>query len=84
MQYQPGYMQWLHISHASQRLTFLYLPRLGNRSSRPVTKLTAMASKAWRPGGTPNLDRMIAPLLMRVDTVSYPCACIVRPPNDPI
>ena len=45
----------------SQRMTFLYSPRLGNRSSWPVTKPTASISKAWQPGGTPNLDRMIAP-----------------------
>ena len=60
-------------------MTFLYSPRLGNRSSRPVTKLTAMISKVWQPCGTSNLDRMIAPLRMRVDTVLYPCACVVRP-----
>ena len=42
-------------------MTFLYSPRLGNWSSWPVTKPTASISKAWRPGGTPNLDRMIAP-----------------------
>ena len=63
----------------SQRMTFLYSPRLGNQSSRPVTKPTAMISKAWRPCGTSNLDRTIAPLRMRVDTVSYPRACMVRP-----
>ena len=63
----------------SQWMTFLYLPRLGNRSSRPVTKLTAMISKAWRPCGTSNLDRTIAPLRVRVDTVLYPHACMVRP-----
>ena len=63
----------------SQRMTFLYSPRLGNRSSRPVTKLTAMISKVWWPCGTCNLDRTIAPLRMRVDTVSYPRACVVRP-----
>ena len=45
----------------SQRMTFQYSPRLGSRSSWPVTKPTASISKAWRPGGTPNLDRMIAP-----------------------
>ena len=65
----------------SQRMTFLNSPRLGNRSSRPVTKPTAMISKAWRPGGTPNLDRMIAPLQMRVNTVSYPRAHVVGPPK---
>ena len=65
----------------SQRMTFLYLPRLGNWSSRPVTKPTAMISKAWQPGGMSNLDRMIAPLRMWVDTVSYPCTCVVRPPE---
>ena len=65
--------------HVSQRMTFLYSPRLGNRSSRPVTKPTAMISKVWWPCGTSNLDRMIAPLRMRVDTVLYPCACVVRP-----
>ena len=68
----------------SQRMTFLYSPRLGNRSSRPVTKPTAMISKVWRPSGMPNLDRTIALLQMRVDTVSYPCTCVVRPRNDPI
>ena len=67
----------LHMS----RMTFLYSPRLGNRSSRPVTKLTAMISKAWRPSGVPNLDRMIAPLWMRVDTVLYLRACAVSPPK---
>ena len=45
----------------SQRMTFSYSPRLSNRSSRLVTKVTAMISKAWQPCGTPNLDRMIAP-----------------------
>ena len=67
----------------SQWMTFLYSPRFGNWSSRPVTKPTAMISKAWRPGGTPNLDRTIAPLWMRVDTVLYLRACIVRPPKWP-
>ena len=67
----------------SQRLTFLYSPRLGNRSSRLVTKPTAMISKVWRPGRMPNLDRTIAPLWMRVYTVSYLCACVVRPPKWP-
>ena len=47
----------------SQRMTFLYSPRLGNRSSWPVTKPTASISKAWQPGGMPNLDRMIAPTM---------------------
>ena len=47
----------------SQRMTFLYLPRLGNWSSWPVTKPTASISKAWRPGGMPNLDRTIAPTM---------------------
>ena len=65
----------------SQQMTFLYSPRLGNRSSRLVTKLIAMISKAWWPSGTSNLDRMIALLRMRVDTVSYPHACVVRPPK---
>ena len=60
-------------------MTFLYSPRLGNRSSRLVTKPTAMISKAWRPCGTSNLDKMIAPLRMQVDTVSYLRACVVRP-----
>ena len=67
----------------SQRMTFLYSPQLGNWSSRLVTKPTAMVFKAWQPGGMPNLDRMIAPLWMRVDTVSYLHACIVRPPKWP-
>ena len=67
----------------SQRLTFLYSPRLGNRSSGLVTKPTAMTSKAWRPGGMPNLDRTIAPPWMWVDMVSYPRACVVRPPKWP-
>ena len=67
------------LEYVSQRMTFLYSPRLGNRSSRPVTKLTAMISKAWRPCRMSNLDRMIAPLWMRVDTVPYPRACVVRP-----
>ena len=65
----------------SQRMTFLNLPRLGNWSSRLVTKPTAMISKAWRPSGMPNLDRTIAPLRMRVDTVSYPRARVVGPPE---
>ena len=51
----------LRVEHVSQRMTFLYSPRLGNRSSWLVTKPTALISKVWRPGGTPNLDRMIAP-----------------------
>ena len=55
----------------SQRMTFSYSTWLGNRSSRPVTKLTAMISKAWQPGGTSNLDRTIAPLRMQVDTILY-------------
>ena len=42
-------------------MTFSYSRRLSNRSSWLVTKLTALISKAWRPGRTPNLDRMIAP-----------------------
>ena len=49
------------VRHMSQRMTFLYSPRLGNWSSRPVTKPTAMLSKAWRPCGMPNLDRAVAP-----------------------
>ena len=65
----------------SQRMTFLYLPWLGNRSSRPVTKPTAVISEAWRPSRMPNLDRTIAPLWMWVDTVSYLCAHVVRPPE---
>ena len=65
----------------SQWMTFLYSPRLGNRSSWPVTKPTASISKEWQPGGIPNLDRMIAPLQMQVDTVSYPHACVVSPPK---
>ena len=69
------------VTYVSQRVTFLYSPRLGNRSSRPVTKPTAVISKAWRPGGTPDLDRTIGLLRMRVDTVSYPHACVVRPPK---
>ena len=71
------------VTHVSQRMTFSYSPRLSNRSSRPVTKPTASISKAWWAGGMPNLDRMIAPLQMRVDTVSYPRACVVRPPKWP-
>ena len=65
----------------SQWMTFLNSPRLGNQSSRPVTKLTAMISKAWWPGGTPNLDRTVTPLRMRVDMVSYPHAHVVGPPE---
>ena len=68
-------------THVSQRMTFLHSPRLSNRSSWPVTKPTASISKAWRPGGTPNLDRTIAPLQMRVDMVPYPHACAVSPPE---
>ena len=64
----------------SQRMIFSYSPQLSNRSSRPVTRLTASISKAWWPGRTPNLDRTIAPLWMRVDTVSNPHACVVSPP----
>ena len=67
----------------SQQMTFLYSPRLGNWSSWPVTKLTALISKAWQPGGMPNLDRTIAPLRMRVDMVPYPHACTVSPPKWP-
>ena len=48
------------IINMSQRMTFLYSPRLGNQSSWPVTKLTALISKVWWPSGTPNLDRTIA------------------------
>ena len=47
----------------SQRMTFLYSPRLGNRSSWLVTKPTASISKVWQPGRMPNLDRMIAPTM---------------------
>ena len=65
----------------SQRMTFSYSPRLSNWSSRPVTKPTALISKAWCPGGTPNLDKSIVPLRMRVDTVSNPHACVVSPPE---
>ena len=63
----------------SQQMTFLYSPRLDNRSSRPVTKPTAMISKVWWPCGMSNLDRTIAPLRMQVDMVLYPRACVVRP-----
>ena len=49
--------------HVSQQMTFLYSPRLGNQSSWPVTKLTALISKAWQPGGMPNLDGTIAPTM---------------------
>ena len=45
----------------SQRMTFLYLTRLGNWSSWPVTKPTDLTCKAWRPGGSPNLGMMIVP-----------------------
>ena len=67
----------------SQCMTFLYSPQLGSRSSRPVTKQTAVISKAWQPGRTPNLDRTIGLLRMQVDTVSYLHACVVRPPKWP-
>ena len=49
------------LNHMSQRMTFLYSPQLSNQSSRLVTKPTGLLSKAWRPCGTPNLDRTIAP-----------------------
>ena len=75
----PELMFKARVVHVSQRMTFLYSPRPGNQSSRPVTKPTAMISKAWRPCGTSNLDRTIAPLQMQVDTVSYLRACVVRP-----
>ena len=39
--------------------------------------------RVWRPSRMPNLDRTIAPLRMRVDTVLYPRACVVRPPKWP-
>ena len=74
-------LSWFGSKYVSQRMTFLYSPRLGNRSSWPVTKPTASISKAWWPGGTPNLDKTIAPLRMRVDTVLYPHACVVSPPK---
>ena len=45
----------------SQWMTFLYPTRLGNRSSWPVTKPTALTCKVWWPGGMPNLDMMIVP-----------------------
>ena len=67
--------------HMSQRMTFLHSLRLGNRSSWLVTKPTASISKAWQPGGMPNLDRTIAPLRMRVDTVPYLHTCAVSPPE---
>ena len=67
--------------YVSQRMTFLYSPRLGNRSGWPVTKPTASISKAWRLGGMPSPDKTIAPLRMQVDTVSYPHACVVSPPK---
>ena len=69
----------------SQWMTFLYSPRFGNRSNRPVTKPTAMLSKAWRPCGMPNLDRTIAPTMGagRYDFVSARmCSKALR--NDPI
>ena len=47
--------------YMSQQMTFLYSSRLGNRSSSPVAKPTALISKAWRPGRMPSLDRTIAP-----------------------
>ena len=47
----------------SQRMTFLYLTRLGNQSSWPVTKPTASTCKAWQPGGMPNLDMTIVPTM---------------------
>ena len=47
----------------SQRMTFLYLTWLGNRSSWLVTKPTASICKAWRPGGMPNLDMTIVPTM---------------------
>ena len=50
-------------AHVSQWMTFLYSPQLGNRSSWPVTKPTALISKAWQPGRMPNLDRTIAPTM---------------------
>ena len=67
--------------HVSQQMTFLHSPRLGNWSSWLVTKPTASISKAWQPGGMPNLDRTIAPLRMQVDTVPYPHTCAVSPPK---
>ena len=45
----------------SQRMTFLHPTRLGNWSSRPVTKPTDPTCKAWRPGGSPNFDMSVAP-----------------------
>ena len=47
----------------SQRMTFLYPTRLGNRSSWPLTKPTASTYKAWQPGRTPNLDMTIVPTM---------------------
>ena len=44
-------------------MTFLHPTRLGNWSSWPVTKPTDPTWKAWRPGGSPNLDMMIAPTM---------------------
>ena len=45
----------------SQRMTFLHPTRLGNWSSWPVTKPTALTCKAWQPGRSPNLDMTIVP-----------------------
>ena len=71
--------------YMSQRMTFLYSPRLGNRSSWLVTKLTASISKVWRPSRMPNLDRMIAPT-MDVGGYGFVSArmCSKPPRNDPI
>ena len=46
--------------YVSQQMILLYLSRLGNRSSWPVTKPTASTCKAWWPGRMPNLDMTIA------------------------
>ena len=69
----------------SQWMTFLYSPRLGNRSSRPVTKPTAMLSKAWQSCGTSNLDGAIAPTT-GVGGYNFISArmCGKAPRNDPI
>ena len=65
----------------SQRMTFLYLTRLGNRSSWPVTKPTASTCKAWWPGGSPNLDMTIAPTTDAGGYGSVPAHMRSEPPE---
>ena len=67
----------------SQRMTLLYPTRLGNRSSWPVTKPTASTCKAWRPGGSPNLDMTVDPTMDAGGYGFVPAHMHSEPPRRP-